>query len=52
MGEWGPWCGKCGHPATYHTTSRCLVVAGAFESKAPCDCDGYEPADPSRVVKP
>lgn len=41
--KWGPYCGKCGHPATYHGASFCQVDAGSV-SKRPCDCDGYVPA--------
>lgn len=40
---WGPYCKACGHPATYHGTSFCMVRAGA-ENKKPCDCTKYEPA--------
>jgi hypothetical protein len=51
VSEWGPWCGKCGHPASYHTTTRCQCDAGA-STKARCDCDGYTPTtpDPARYL--
>lgn len=41
---WGGQCRLCGHPASYHGTTFCMVAAGGTEKRS-CDCTGW-PTEP------
>src|SRR5690348_11519077 len=50
MTDWGAPCVTCGHPATYHGKTFCMVDAGGPHKKR-CDCDGYSATRQQTVTR-